>query len=421
MIMILKNISEEEFSNFYENFEQKCFWQSVSMAHFESSHGWSIHYLGFYDEDVIRAATVLISKKVMGKYALFEALRGFLIDYDDLDLMDAFLNELKIYLHAHNCLYMKIDPYCEYQPHDKDGNAIEGYRRDDLIDLFEKHGFIHQGFRNGSDNNYEPRWMSILPLEGKDEEDILKKCDSKTRQNIVNTQKTGLKIDHLNKSELYRLHDMVSTTGKRRHFLNPELSYYTDFMTSFHENMQAYCVYLDTKDYYERYKKNYEELIKEKEHIYKLIEETDSKKNRSKLKNCENKITAALKRIDEAKKLREEYGDKIDLAAAMYVITDREIVYLFSGSNDTFKHFKAAYALQWYMIKYGIEHHIKRYNFYGISGIFSPEDEEYGVYLFKKGFDADVIELIGNFEYIDRKRTYTVYEDLRRIKHLVRE
>ena len=94
---------------------------------------------------------------------------------------------------------------------------------------------------------------------------------------------------------------MVSTTGQRRHFLNPDLSYYTDFMTSFHENMQAYCVYLDTKDYYERYKKNYEELIKEKEHIYKLIEETDSKKNRSKLKNCENKITAALKRIDEAK------------------------------------------------------------------------------------------------------------------------
>lgn len=40
---------------------------------------------------------------------------------------------------------------------------------------------------------------------------------------------------------------------------------------------------------------------------------------------------------------------------------------------------------------------------------------------FKKGFDADVIELIGNFEYIDRKRTYTVYEDLRRIKHLVRK
>ena len=125
--------------------------------------------------------------------------------------------------------------------------------------LFEKHGFIHQGFRNGSDNNYEPRWMSILPLEGKDEEDILKKCDSKTRQNIVNTQKTGLKIDRLNKSELYRLHDMVSTTGQRRHFLNPDLSYYTDFMTSFHENMQAYCVYLDTKDYYERYRKNYED------------------------------------------------------------------------------------------------------------------------------------------------------------------
>lgn len=78
MIMILKNISEEEFSNFYENFEQKCFWQSVSMAHFESSHGWSIHYLGFYDEDMIRAATVLISKKLwasmlfLRRYVVFD-------------------------------------------------------------------------------------------------------------------------------------------------------------------------------------------------------------------------------------------------------------------------------------------------------------------------------------------------------------
>lgn len=417
--MILKNIAEEEFSDFYDKFENKCFWQSPSMAHFEALRGWNIHYLGLYDENVICAATVLISRKVIGKYALFEALRGFLIDYDDLDLVDIFLKELKKYLHDHSCLYMKIDPYCEYQSHDKDGNVLDGYKRDDLIDLFEKHGFIHQGFCSGFDNNYEPRWLSVLPLDKKDEEDILKECDSKTRQNIVNTQKVGLKIDRLNKSELKRLYDMVSTTGERRHFLNPKLTYYTDFMTSFHENMQAYCVYLDTQDYYERYKKNYEELLEEKEHIFKLLEEANSKKNRSKLKNCENKITSALKRIDEAKKLRDKYGDKIDLAAAMYVINDREIVYLFSGSNDKFKHFKAAYAMQWYMIKYGIDHHIKRYNFYGISGVFSPEDEEYGVYLFKKGFDANVIELIGNFEYIDRKKIYMIYEGLRKIKHLV--
>ena len=412
-------ITEREFQKFYDSFEEKNFWQSASMAHFENDHGWKIHYVGLKEQDILKAAAILISKKVFLNYSLFRSLRGFLIDYEDLNIVDEFLKGLQEYLHHHGCLYMRMDPYCEYQSHDKDGNVLEGHKRDDLIDLFERYGFMHQGFTTGSDNNYEPRWMSVLSLKNKSSDSILKNCDIKTRQNIVNTIKTGLKIERLNRSELERLHKIVSATGDRRHFLNPDLRYYEDFMNRFHEAMQAYCVYLDTKDYCLRFEHTYDELLKEKEHILELIKESDSKKNQAKLKNCENKIKAAIKRIDEAKELIEKFGDRIDLAAAMFVINEREIVYLFSGSNNEFKHFKAAYALQWYMIQYGIEKGISRYNFYGISGNFTSEDPEYGVYMFKKGFDADVIELLGEFQYIDKKLFYNVYEALRKIKHLV--
>ena len=49
------------------------------------------------------------------------------------------------------------------------------------------------------------------------------------------------------------------------------------------------------------------------------------------------------------------------------------------------------------MIKYAIENNYKKYNFFGISGIFDKKDSEYGVYEFKKGFGGVVEELIGDF------------------------
>ena len=44
---------------------------------------------------------------------------------------------------------------------------------------------------------------------------------------------------------------------------------------------------------------------------------------------------------------------------------------------------RGSYAIQWTMINYAIDHGIDRYNFYGISGNFS-EDEDVGVIKFKK-------------------------------------
>ena len=58
----------------------------------------------------------------------------------------------------------------------------------------------------------------------------------------------------------------------------------------------------------------------------------------------------------------------------------------------------AQYAIQWYMIKYGIKNNFKTYNFYGITGNFDKKDPEYGVYEFKKGFNGKVVEYIGDFE-----------------------
>lgn len=411
-------ISKQEYSDFYNNHSKKNFWQSLEMADFKELQGWKVHYVGIQEDDQILACSMLVSLPVFLKYSLFIGLRGFLIDYNDTSLVPYFLSGLKKYLHSNHCLYCKIDPYIPYQKHDKDGRVYENTkRRDDLIAIFQKEQFHHLGFTVGSDNTREPRWISILDLKDKTKAQILNEMDAQTRQNIKNTIKTGIKIRELDYSEFDLLQKIINETGERRHFLNPELSYYQSFHNAFKDDMKALYAYLDTDDYYLRYQKEVEQLQIELEHIEELIQESNTRKNQNKKDNCLKKIEAASKRMQEALSLKETYGKEISLGAAMFVITPYEIVYLFSGSVKQFNRFKGAYAIQWFMIEYALSHSIQRYNFYGISGIFDSNDEEYGVYIFKKGFNADVVELIGEFEYIDRKLLYHIYTSLRNMKH----
>lgn len=417
-LMHLIEISESQFEEYSNSNKNQNFWQSVEMCQYQINKGWKVNYVALQEEEEIKGACALISYPVFGSNRVFEALRGFLIDYEDLELVNTFLKELKVFLHKNHCLYMKTDPYVEWQKRDKDGNVIENTTNDALLKVFADNGFTHLGFRVGNDNNYEPRFQSVLPLEGKTEKELLKEMNSHTRQNIKNTQKVGIQIRELDESEFSILKDFVSMTGDRRHFMNPELQYYLDFHHAFKDKMKVYYSYLDTIAYKEQYEKELENDQKELAHIEQLIQESPSQKNIKKKENCLKVIESAQKRIKEAQDLYDTYGKEIGLGAAMFIVNSREIVYLFSGSDNTFNRYKGAYALQWMMIRYGLEHHISRYNFYGISGIFTEDADGYGVYTFKKGFNADVEELIGNFEYIDRKFIYSIYMGLKHIKSI---
>ena len=57
-----------------------------------------------------------------------------------------------------------------------------------------------------------------------------------------------------------------------------------------------------------------------------------------------------------------------------------------------------------------------RYNFYGISGYFKEGEEGYGVFDFKRGFNAVVEEYIGNFILPVEPTEYKLYRKLK--KHI---
>ena len=67
------------------------------------------------------------------------------------------------------------------------------------------------------------------------------------------------------------------------------------------------------------------------------------------------------------------------------------------------------------MIKYACNNNYKRYNFFGIKSFDNKNDNDYGIYEFKKGFNGFVEELIGAYE-ISTNTIYYIYKLLRGIK-----
>lgn len=311
-----------------------------------------------------------------------------------------------------NCVYLKTDPYIPLQQRDKDGELVEGgFNNSRVLDLYQSLGFQHQPLKQGYDMLNQCRWMSILYLENKTKEQIFKEFSSKTRQNIKNALKNNIKIRKLEYNELPILVDFVYKTGEKRHFDGLSLEYYQEQYQCFGNKAQAYYAYLDIEEYADRIDKDIEKeksLIKNAEENLKT--NPHSKNSQSRLKTAESHLLSLYKREEEAKELKEKYGKELGLAAAMFVFCGKEVVYLMSGSDDRYKKFKAPYALQWEIIQKAIDEGYQRYNFYGISGYFQQDQEGYGVFDFKRGFNAVVVELVGIFVYPIKPLIYKIFK-----------
>ena len=70
----------------------------------------------------------------------------FLLDYNNLELLEEFTNGIKKFLKDKNALFLKINPYIDYQGRTVDGEVVPDTQRDDLMNKLKELGFVHNGF-----------------------------------------------------------------------------------------------------------------------------------------------------------------------------------------------------------------------------------------------------------------------------------
>lgn len=385
-------LSEQEYRTFWEHHPLKTFLSAPEIGKLRQTSGWSVFFVGVKKDKEVVAATMLVAhKRHFGKFE-FYAPRGVLIDYHDEKLCSFFLKEIKNFIKKHGGYIFRMDPYIIYKERDIDGNIVT-----DGIDNSFFVTFLKQfGFHRVVDTDMEQvGWMFSLPLEGKTKEQILKEMKPNTRNTIRKTEKIGITVKELGYDELERFQNIMVETGERKNFSVRSVSYFQQMYQLFHDKgeVKYYVTELNLKEYVKR-------LEKEKQAVVdKLDGLSDAKYNEGQKKNLKNELASFDKRIEEAKTIQQEKNtDIITLSGSMFMIIEPEIIYLSSGNYEEFMKFNSQYLLQWMMIQYGLEHKFKKHNFYGIPADIANHPKDYGIYEFKRGFNGQVEELIGEFE-----------------------
>lgn len=414
--MKLVNLSKEEFKKFADDHEQITFHQTEEWANLKKKNNWDAYYIGLKDNKKIIAGAMLLAKTIpVIKKKMFYSPRGFLIDYKNKEVLKEFTTELKKFVKKENGIFVKIDPFVEYQEHDNNGDIVtDGYENKEVVENLKELGYKFFGF-NLMQDTLQPRWMHVIETKDRSLDDVMKDMESKTRQILRKNEKCGITTREITKDELPIFKDVMQHTSDRREFVDRPLSYYEAMWDALHDSGILKIIIAEID--FDEYEKN---TISEKEEHEKELKDRIFKKEKNILKMNEKKYNSSNKQDEEAikrlenqiekiKELKEEYGSKEILGGILFLVYGNEVLSLYGGSHAKLMQFQSAYTAHFAGIKMAVENNYKRYNFYGITGDFRKENPLYGLYLFKKSFGGHVVELVGEYDLIISPFWYHTY------------
>lgn len=404
-------LNEKEFTEFEQNHELGSFYQTVKWGKLKKTNGWNYYLVGVKENKKIIAGALILKKNVLSRLSILYSPRGFLLDYKNYELLEFFTKNIKKFAKKQHAIFVKIDPTIIYKERNKDGNLVNnGIDNSNIIDSLKELGFKHNGFIDVG--NLQPRFAFTLDLNGKSIDEIYNKMETTTKQMIKKDESFGIKTRVMKKDELNKFKDVMEKTSIRRNFIDRPLEYYKNMLDIFKEEIEILFAEINIEEYLNNLNNRKKEEEKKLDNIkddLKTRKFANNKKANNKINEIQIIIDSLDKKINIANNMKKD-GNVVLLGALMFIFHGKEVLSLFGGAYGEYRDFMPAYMLNWDMIKYAKEHDYAKYNFYGISDVFNNKNENmYGLFEFKKGFDGVVEEYIGEFNLIVSKFWYFVY------------
>lgn len=407
-------LNQEEFVQYLETHPLRTFFQLPAMDSLGEKGGWTSHYVGIKNDhqQIIAASRMMSCTTRFGK-RIFYAPRGMLVDYENKELLTFFTQALKKFIKSKHGYVLHIDPPLLYKERDIDGNLVEGgFDHHQAYLNLQDLGYLHGGFIRHYEPSRQVRWGFVLPLENKTEDDILKGMKGNTRRTIGRAMHYGVTVRELGYDELDKFIHIMDSTSIRRHFSDRGLDYYQTMYQIFHD--QGYVKYMLAEVHIDDTIK-----VLQADRAELLVKMQKENIRQKQLAELNRNIAAVDKKIATMNELKEKHGEHLELAAGMFMFYGDEVIYYYSGSYGEYMIFGGQHLIQWRMIQEALKQNKKNYNFYGIKGVFDPQDSDYGVYEFKKGFNGHVIEYIGDF-FLPISSYYYIEQLARKLKQLKR-
>lgn len=412
-------LTEKEFENFAKKHVQETYMQTLDLKRFKENNNIKCYLVGVKDNKKVVAATLMYSIGSFMKKKRFYSSRGFLIDYNNKELLTFFVDNIKKYIKEQNGMSLTIDPNIIYRTRSSNGEIINDEVNDEVINNLKELGFKHFGFNNYFET-MQVRWVYRLKLEGTYDE-LKSNFIKSTRKNVESTYTNGVQIRDGNLEDIKSLSLIFKETAERDQFNTKSYEYYKSMFENMHNNIKVYMAYINPKLFLENTREKLDlELKNNKEIEEKMHTDMVGNKLINKKQVSDNLIIKYKDDIVYANELLKKYPDGVDIGALISMKSGTDYISLSSGTLTNYKKFYPKYALYDAHIKDAYKMGFKYVNFYGIAGDFNPNNKYYGIYEFKKGFNGNVVEYIGEFT-LPISFTYKVFKFLRKIKRIIKK
>lgn len=360
-------INEKEFIDIENSFSNSNYYQTTNWAHLKKITGWQSIYVAVKEKNKIISASLILMKKIFGNKYIYYAPRGFLCDFSNYKSLEFFTSKLKEYVRDNNGIFLKIDPLVEYSLRDNNGDLIKNINSE-LVNYLKRIGFKHNGFTKGFGNDIQYRWSYYLQVRESFDE-FLMFCNKRCKRCLKKANNYPLIIRDVDESNFLDFKNIMEHTAIRHGCYDRSLDYYKSLKKYLKDQALFKIAYLDRKKYLDFF-------VNDK--LYDIIKND----------------TRAF----------------IPLSAGVFIKDSNFVHYVYGGAYEEYMSLMSQYKIQVQMIEYAYENGLNTYDFGGISGIFSVNSPNYGIYEFKRGFGGYVVEYIGEFDLVVMPLYYRLFK-----------
>lgn len=405
----ITDIEKDRYEEFVKNHKKSHFLQSYAWGEFAKKEKKLIpHYVGLANDNTLVATALILEKKLPLNLSYFYVPRGYVLDYDNLDILKEFTKSIKEYAKKHKAIFIKIDPDNIYHEEDNLGNIIKD-NNDDLVKKLKSLGYKHLGFTKNFET-MQPRYTFRINMD-KPWEDIENNFSKTTKQRIKKANDLDVNVRIGNKNDINSFYNLMILTENRKDFITHNEQYYKSLYEIWNKdnscNIFLGSINLDKIINILEEKKN--ELESE---LSTLPKEDLSKSQKSKKNELERQLEKTNNDLDKYNENKEKYGNDIILSAHFIIEYGNTAWVLYAGNHNILSETYTNYKTYEEHIKYYYNKGIKTYDQFGTIGDLRKDNPLLGLHEFKKKFGGNYVEFCGEFDLITNKLMYFVFTKL---------
>ena len=383
--MKIIELTELQFKNYSNMHSKKSYKQSIEYAKLEKARGYKEVFLALVDDNnSVHAATLILEKKLNGKYKYGYIPNGYLINFFNYSLLEIFTNELKQYLKKANYIFLRLTPLINYQIYNSDFILKEN--NSSIISAFKKLNY-----------NYLPnnsRYKMVLVTNNINK--TFQNFKRSLRRNIDDCLKKGIEVHQGTSEDLDTFLKLIDNKD-----------YYKKMSECFTNQNNKFEFYL-AKINPETYINNYRYLLKKEqlknEHLNNKLKNPRVKKTNNlltKKMTSDRLVTKYHNEIINGTNIYKMYPQGIVISAVGIITNKKEVSFITEGFDKSFSNIRSIAMIKWEIIKKQLQNDYKIFDLGDISITNN--------YNTKNGFNGSIIEYSNTFDLPINEMFYKLY------------